>query len=290
MEVSVGGIVSNTFGVVKERFGVLIGTWFVYFAIQMVFSIVLLAGLGASVGLAAGNLENPAAFGSFGIGMILMVIIFYLAYFLIYCAQNASLNALASPLQQIGFGDAFGVGLRSALPLLGVMVILAIGYLIGGSVLGLVFGLLSFMGRIGSVIGGLAMVVIILYLASRLAIIFPTIAVEGVRNPLTAIARSWNLTRGKALPIFLATLIYGGIVVVLCGIALLPVIGTFTAMTTSVELGGAAPAAAIGSMVYIFFAFVTIFVLISISAAAFQSVIHAQVSGSTGENFSETFA
>jgi len=50
--------------------------------------------------------------------MILFILVFYLGYILIYCAQTASLNALASPLQQLGFGDAFSVGLRSALPLL----------------------------------------------------------------------------------------------------------------------------------------------------------------------------
>jgi hypothetical protein len=44
---------------------------------------------------------------------------------------------------------------------------------------------------------------VMIYALIKLSQIAPVIAIEGVRNPLTAIARSWRLTKGNSLRIFL---------------------------------------------------------------------------------------
>jgi hypothetical protein len=57
MAMNIGQVISRTFGVIKERFGLLLGVYGVFFAVQLGLFAVLGIGVGASVmgGLAQGS-------------------------------------------------------------------------------------------------------------------------------------------------------------------------------------------------------------------------------------------
>lgn len=51
--------------------------------------------------------------------------------------------------------------------------------------------------------GGVLALVLFLYILTKMSLVSPVIAIEEVKNPLTAIARSWKLTRGNSVRVFL---------------------------------------------------------------------------------------
>lgn len=51
--------------------------------------------------------------------------------------------------------------------------------------------------------GGMLALVLFLYILTKMSLVSPVIAIEEVKNPLTAIARSWKLTRGNSVRVFL---------------------------------------------------------------------------------------
>lgn len=80
---------------------------------------------------------------------------------------------------------AFACGLALALLVAG-------GTLVGGTVLA---GVLAFLG-------GVAMLVTIVYFATRFILTMPIIALDGITGPWAVCKRSWELTRSNALKIF----------------------------------------------------------------------------------------
>ena len=61
-----------------------------------------------------------------GAGMIVFLVLFYLAYILVAMAQYASLISVASPLRQANFSDALSAGWRAAPALLMLMIVLIV--------------------------------------------------------------------------------------------------------------------------------------------------------------------
>lgn len=51
--------------------------------------------------------------------------------------------------------------------------------------------------------GGVLALVLFLYILTKMSLVSPVIAIEEVKNPLTAIARSWKLTQGNSVRVFL---------------------------------------------------------------------------------------
>jgi hypothetical protein len=51
--------------------------------------------------------------------------------------------------------------------------------------------------------GGVLALVLFLYILTKMSLVSPVIAIEEVKSPLTAIARSWKLTRGNSVRVFL---------------------------------------------------------------------------------------
>ena len=90
MDGRVGSIISGTFGMVRDRFGPLLGLWAVYLAIQIGLGTFLAIMMGASF---AETMEtgNPDSMGG---GMMLAFALFYLVYFLAAFAQTAAMIAM----------------------------------------------------------------------------------------------------------------------------------------------------------------------------------------------------
>lgn len=283
MQASVSQVLSKTFEMVKGRFGPLLGLFATYFAIliALILVVVLLTG-GAMMGaVAMGTSGDGSGAGAMGVGVILMLILFYLVYLLVVCAQNASMTAMASPLKQLSFGDAISLGMRSALPLLGVMVLLLIGYFGFAMVFGLIVGI---MGNVGSVLAIVVMLPAIVYLACRLCLVAPVVAVEGVTNPITAITRAWALSANNVLTIFLSLLVLVAIAIAGGLLVFVPMMGAFA----SADMSGTPPS--MGGMGLTFLLYIAFIVVISIVSAALIATLHSEIAGSDGQQTGEVFA
>lgn len=289
MTTSVGQIYGQTLEIVKGRFGPLLGLLVTFFAINIALFIVFAMVIGVSAFAGAGMQANAGAIGA---GAILGMIVFYIIYILVYCAQSASMTAMASPLQQLTFGEALSAGMRSALPMLGVVVVLMIAYFVCALIVGLAVGVLSMAGNAVSFIAMVLVAIGAAYLACRLATVNAVIAVEGVGNPLTAISRGWNMTRGNVLTIFLALLGYGVIAIVLILLIAAPFFSFITAARTMAIDPSAAPPAmpGVGTMIFVFIAALVVGVVLSISGSALISVIHGELSDSSPRAAEDVFA
>lgn len=289
MTTSVGQIYGQTLEIVKGRFGPLLGLWATFIAINIALLIVggAIVGVSALAGAAA-----SADAGALGAGMILMMFVFYFAYILIYCAQSASMTAMASPLQRLTFGEALSAGVRSALPMLGLIVILMIAYFVVALVVGLVVGVLSMAGSVVVFIAMVAVAIGAVYLVCRLSTVNAVIAVERVGNPLTALSRGWNMTRGNVLTIFLSLLGFGVIATVLILLLAAPFFSFFTAASAmQLDPSAAAPEMpGVGSMLFVGIGGFVLWIVLSISGSALMSVIHGEISDASPRTAEDVFA
>lgn len=280
MQTSVSRIFSKTGETLKTRSGPLFGLWATFFAAQIVLMVGLVAVIGVSTFAGASADGSPFGFGG---GMILGIIVMYLVILLIAAAQNASLTAMASPLQRISFGDALNAGVRSALPMLGVIVLLLIGYFVCALVAGLVFGVVATLGKPIAVLLGLLLIPAVIYLACRLCVINAVVAVDGVGNPVTAIARGWAMTRGHVSTILGAVLLFLVGTVVLGGLLFY---SYFTSMMAAATMGQ--PPSAGGSLLTIL-AFFVYSIAVSIVGAALFAVIHGELSDTSATRTTDVF-
>lgn len=284
----IGRIFSTSLAMFRQRFWPLVGMWAVFFAIQMAGSTLL--GIGMVVTTMAGaasagaGLEDPAAISGMGIGMIIFLVLFYGAYLVLLLAQQAAMVTLASPLEEPAFGAALGRGFKSALPFFGISVILMIGYFL---LTGVTFGLAGLAGAAAGPAVGVVLALLFLpllvYLACRFAVLIPVVAVDQVFNPITAIRRSWAVTKGKVLSILLAIIVFILLTLVALGAPFAVMFGGIFAAQDSEAV---AAGFAIGGVLLFF----PLFIAYSIFAAAFTAVLHSEVTDGGAEALEEVFA
>lgn len=286
MQTTASQILSGTLQVTRERIAGLSGMWLTYFAMQIVFSLVAFMGMGASFA-AAGFAGDPDLAASMGGGTILFMLVFYAAYLYLYAAQSVSMGALASPLVEPRFGEAFTLGFKRGFSLLGAFVLLAIAGFVGSIILGLAAAVISFLGPIGGVLSIVGLIAIMVYLSCRLLILPLVVAVDDVGNPKTAITRSWRLTGGNVLPIFLAVLVYAIFAIVLF---LVP-FALFYGSIAGLEGGSADDAlAAISGMFGMLALFAVVGVVVSVIGSALIAVVHAGVTDVQTAALEESFS
>ena len=283
----IGQIISDTFGMVKERFGQLLALWAIYFGITIALFFVLAIGIGAAgvAGIATMAGSDPLAVGG---GMLLLVVLFYIGYLLVAMAQYASLILMASPIHRPTVGDALGAGWRAAPALLLLMVVLVVGYVAAAMALGLVGTAFSAVGDWARTLFALLLLPVLAWLGCRLSPLFAVVAVDGVRNPFTAIARAWDLTQGHALTIFLAFVVFMLILLLVCGVALLPSIGLLRSMSDPAAVAAAEPAW--GGLLLLFLGMLVAGVLFNLCYCAFLAAIHGRLTSASGEGVVEAFA
>lgn len=281
----IGRVFSASFAMFRRRFWALVGMWAVFFAIQIagsaVFGIAMVVfGMTGMAALDTG-LDSPAAIAGMGIGMILVLVLFYAAYVVILLAQQAAMVTLASPLEEPAFGAALARGFKSALSFLAITVILMLGYFLIAGVIAWLAGAAGGGGG-GAVGSGLALLSlpVLAYLACRFAVLIPVVAVEQVFNPVKAIRRSWSATRGKAGNVFLALCAFAAVSLVAIGVP-------FVLFLYALGSGAGNPdnGAAFGVLLV-----VPLFIAYTIYAAAFTAALHSEVTGSGAEALEEVFA
>jgi hypothetical protein len=105
-----------------------------------------------------------------------------------------------------------------------------------------------------------------------------------VGNPIAALARGWSLTKGHALTIFLAFLLFGIAAIILIGLLFIP----FYASISSVAMNGGVPN--FGGFGFAFVGFIIVGILFVIVGSAQFSVIHAELAGTSGQGTVDVFS
>lgn len=112
--------------------------------------------------------------------------------------------------------EALQLALRGALPVIAAQLLAGIGFTFAALI---PFGLAALAGS--QVLAGLviaACLVALIYMMIRISLVAPVVMVDGERNPIAALKRSWQITRGNTarLLLFYALLLIGfGIVYLL---------------------------------------------------------------------------
>ena len=273
----------------KERFWVMVGMVAVYFVIQMVYGfigMILLGGTFAALGAAAGGLESGAVAGGIGVGAIVMLIIFYVGYIVLMLAQQGSLMSLATPLRRLDFGEALKTGFRCVLPFFLVTLLLVVAYLAFALVAG---GLSYLIGEIAGTILALVMFPLIFWVGLRLSVLVPVIAVDGTHGPIDAIKRTWNMTAGKALGIFVVYLVIILIAIVLLAIPFFLMFGAVFGAMAGGDPSEAAVAGAIGGILLGFLAFIPAMLVYTVASTAIIASIHGEITDTRETDAQDTF-
>ena len=189
-------------------------------------------------------------------------------------------------------GEALARALQCLPTAIGVTALLIVAAVIALVPFALVVGLLAavlamVIGAAASALVAGAMFGAIILAAARLFLISPVIVIEGERNPLAAIRRSWDLTRGNtwSLAFFLFLLGLGYIVIVLLVQAVMGMALGVGAMVDTIQLNEAGSTArlAIGLVLGVIGAVAGV-VFTGISGA-----IHGQLAGPRPERLGQTF-
>ncbi len=277
MAMSIASTFSVATGLAKRRFAPLLGILASYFLIQIALMGGFFIAMGSSLlPVLAGISPGVQAEAGPGAGFFVGLFVFYLLLILLSAARAGSMCAMATPLRDPGFGDAVATGVRRAPTLLGVFVLLLLGYVIAALLFAILAGVLSLLGAVGAVISVVATVGALFYVVGRLAVVIPVVAVEDIGNPISAIKRSLALTRGYVLKIIGVFVLFGLAAGVLLAIVLVPLVRT----VTSAQALGEMPD--LGTMGGSIAGFMIIGVILSIAGAAIQSALHAELSGSAG--------
>ncbi|MDJ0642203.1 MAG: hypothetical protein QNJ15_05250 [Erythrobacter sp.] len=284
MNIDIGRVFANTFAMVRERWGPMLGLWATFFAALIVYFMIFGGLLGGSAFL-LGSAMGGDGFGDdplagMGIGFFLMILVFYVGYFAIAFGQQGSMIAMASPFRRPTFGEAFSLGLKGGLSFLGVVLVLIVAYIVL-ALIGALF--VAMLGEVGGIILAILVLPVAIYIGCRFAVLVPVIVVEGVFNPIKAITRTWEVTRGKALGIFVIYLIF----TVVAGIALMLPFGIFFGSIYASIEAGADPG--IGSVLFMGLLFMLVFIAFMLITASMVASLHAEISDSQAEDLSETF-
>lgn len=150
---------------------------------------------------------NPAAFQAIlaQAGPLLVV-----GYFVSIYLQLSGMSAISALYvdRPRGVGEAIGVGFASGLSLLGATLLYLIGLIVVILILSVgIAAMISNLGFAASFIGALAMFALFAYITIKFSLTMPVIVHDGVRNPITALVRSWRLSRGNSFRLFAIFLI-----------------------------------------------------------------------------------
>ncbi len=173
-------------------------------------------------------------------------------------------------------GDAIRTGFVALLPYLASQLLLGLA---AGMLGGLALTVAGLTGSKGAV--GLALLLglgALLYIAVRTSLSAPVIAVDGVRNPIAALSRSWRLTEGSVLRIMvfyalilLAFAVVLSVVLTLSGLLLALALPANLAAIVSAVLSAALGAA------------------MALTFVAVLAAVHAQLAGHPAEAVTSAF-
>jgi len=173
-------------------------------------------------------------------------------------------------------GEAIRIGAASMLPVLAAQLLLGFGL---GLVAAFALGLAGLSGSVPLIVAlSIMLVAAIFYLSVRTMLVAPAVAVDGLRNPIAALRRSWDLTSGKAGPLALffvllviAAAVIFGIVMLVTGVVLALLAGPETAKLIAALVSSALVAG------------------VTVLFVGVVAAVHRQLAGPTADTTASTF-
>jgi len=185
------------------------------------------------------------------------------------------LLALLTDRSRPTVGEALAIGAKALIPYIVAQFLQALSFV-------LVFAILVGIGAATGSKGITALLVLVAivaaaYIFTKFSLTIPVIAIERVMNPVRALARSWRLTKGNSVRLFVFYLL---LLIVLMVVAML-----LSAIFGLVGVAfGAAGASIVSGVVSALMNMTFVMMLLAVLAA-----VHRQLSGPSEQNLSETF-
>lgn len=277
MSFSIRRALAQAFEFAAAHFGAML-------AVSVIAMVASWAVMGAFMGSMMGTiLSNPAA----GEQMMMNAMgaqpfLVYLLNFAISLTGYAAMCALCSDRTAHTIGTALGAGVRAMPSLFAAWILLGIGMFVIGLVMMLAISGIIYAGQsvLMNVAAVIAVFAVFAYLFAKVSLILPVAAIDEVRNPFLLIGRSWTLTSGASLKIFV---LYVLVMIVLA----LTMGATFLAMIGMPQPGQMPSFGSIGGMVAVM---IVLGFAIQIFMVALSAAIHRQVAGTSSEAVVGTFA
>lgn len=182
--------------------------------------------------------------------------------------------ALLSDSKRPTVGEALAIGAKCFLPYIGAQILESIAIVV---VVLIPFAVAGAAGAGAGLLVGLVAAPVVAYLFTKFSLAIPVIVIDGVMNPVTALSRSWSLTKGNSLRLFgFYVLLFITLMVISMVLAIVfGIIGALTGPEASLFIGGLSNA--LINMIAISF-------FLAVLAA-----IHRQLSGTASAAVGATF-
>jgi len=264
---------------VRANRQVLLAVAGVFFLLPTLLSTVFLTDVQTQILEAMNKPETVESIFSANLGLFL---IFGLGGMLVQVIGYLTVMTLLSDRGRPTVGEAIVVALRALPTMIGIFVLTMAATLLASMVFGLVLGALFgiILGTsVASAIVAVALIIALVYASIKLSLVVPVVVNEGLRNPVAAMVRSWQLTRHNSLRLF--------------GFFVLLTIGYIAVafMTTVVLVGPVALILGQGDALT-FYTGVISGVISAVTSVIFIAVLaftHRQLAGPSPETISETF-
>ena len=147
------------------------------------------------------NFRDPAATERIMKGMTGPVVGFGLISFLLQSIGYLAMLALLTDRTRPTVGEAIRGAIKALPTVIGAALLFFFGYMMAVVVLAALAGALSKVAGLGALVAILVVGLIggVVYAMIKLSLILPVIVIDRVHNPLAALVRSWQLTRGNSL-------------------------------------------------------------------------------------------
>lgn len=276
----------------KELLLVLAG---VFFFLPGVASAFFLSGLQEQMmrDMAAANQQDPKAMLQALSGIYTQIAPYISVLLLVQTAGTMAMMALLTDSARPTVGQAILLGLKRLPTVLGVGILLIIGYFATALVFVLVLGVIgALLGATGAGLSGPVVIVVaigtagflafLIYALTRLSMTLPAIVIDQIGNPWHALRRSWGLTRGNTAGLLGFYLVLMVAYVVIASL-------TFMVLGALVKLGTAEYSKAYFTANGLVSGLIG--GAVSILASAIIAAVHGQLSGqySGRESLSDTF-
>jgi hypothetical protein len=193
---------------------------------------------------------------------------------LLTAVGTLGLMALLTDRSRPTVGEALKTGVKCLLPYIGVQILT--GFIVG-SILLLTIVVGSAAGLGPGLLVGVVGLVALTYVLVKFSLTLPVIVIENVMNPISAIARSWALTKGNSVRLFLfymlLLLVFGVIA------AVLGIVGSIAGL-----IGGAEAATFVGALINAAVNMIGLTVYLAVQVSA-----HRQLSGHASPAAADVF-
>lgn len=227
------------------------------------------------------NLMNPEAMEAAMEGQMGTFVGFSFLAGLVQLVGYLALMALLTDRTRPTVGDALFIAVRSLPTLIGAVVLFVVGYIAVAAIFSLLAG--GLVAATGSTAIGaipiLGLIAFIFYFVVKLSLTLPVVVIERVMNPVTALARSWQLTKGNSVRLFLFYLLLTIAYIVIAVVFTLAVMAPL-ALVGDIGKAGLVIAGLLSGIIG---------AITGVLFAAILASIHRQLAGPSTESVSSTF-